>query len=769
LPPRIDSRVEIAAASCLMLALTLAFFAPLLRGATFSTVAGHQAAVYPWRALQPQYHDFPQSDQADLNYPWRTFVTRALGEGVLPFWNPYSFGGQPFLANGSSAVLYPPHLASALLVSPDWAHDLFSLLHVALAGLSTYLLMREFGTGLPGRLLAAVAWMFASFNMAWLHVEVVAPTALWLPLDVLLVSRAMRGESWPAAIGTVVALACTLVSGHLLFAGLVYGLSIAYAAALLLARLRHRFGEDDPPHRAEVGRHLLRTALVVVGPLCLAAIVLVPTALYLHGLGRESLPYEAARTSIHVPYRVFRYLLAPPPLPVTQFTMHEMVFVGTIPALLATAGIFRRQVGTGLARTLVAAVFLVATDTVFLRVVYSVFPQFSFFSPLGRLLNLFAFGVVILAGIGLDTVLRWIRWRPAGAALAGASLVITTWQLLSYARDINPPFPPRSAWSLYPETPLISALGRAGSANGTAPGRIFPVRRSTKHGWKAPILFATESLMFGIDSAAGYDSTLPERAETIWRIVSGEPAASVLTMGYRRAFQSSFEIDAVRFELLPRLGITTIVGPPQLRRDPLWTPALYAPLSLTELYQGMDGVAYRIEGTSGGPWLVYRATVGDGARQVLTRFLASSFDAADEVVFDRHDLPPGSDPGSGERGHGRVSVVEDGINSLKVQVTTDRPGWLVVPNTWEAGWRAVVDGRESPVVRANYTSQAVRVEPRTSLVELRYRPGGWVFGASLSAVTLVALVAVHPRLPPDPRASATSRKADRRNHPGRER
>jgi len=178
LPSRIDSRVEIAAASCLMLALTLAFFAPLLRGATFSTVAGHQAAVYPWRALQPQYHDFPQSDQADLNYPWRTFVTRALGEGVLPFWNPYSFGGQPFLANGSSAVLYPPHLATALLVSPDWAHDLFSLLHVALAGLSTYLLMREFGTGLPGRLLAAVAWMFASFNMAWLHVEVVAPTAL---------------------------------------------------------------------------------------------------------------------------------------------------------------------------------------------------------------------------------------------------------------------------------------------------------------------------------------------------------------------------------------------------------------------------------------------------------------------------------------------------------------------------------------------------------------------------------------------------------------
>src|SRR6266403_4444590 len=123
--------------------LTLLFFAPLVIGDTFSTVAGHQTAVYPWRAYPSAYRDFPQSDQADLNYPWQTFIGHALAQGEFPFWNPHSFWGEPFFANGSSAVLYPPRLATAAFLSPSVAHDVLSVLHVLLAGLFMFLLLKE--------------------------------------------------------------------------------------------------------------------------------------------------------------------------------------------------------------------------------------------------------------------------------------------------------------------------------------------------------------------------------------------------------------------------------------------------------------------------------------------------------------------------------------------------------------------------------------------------------------------------------------------------
>ena len=50
------------AALLTLLAIAAGFFFPLLTGYTFTTVAGHHQAVYPWRALGTPYQDVPQSD-----------------------------------------------------------------------------------------------------------------------------------------------------------------------------------------------------------------------------------------------------------------------------------------------------------------------------------------------------------------------------------------------------------------------------------------------------------------------------------------------------------------------------------------------------------------------------------------------------------------------------------------------------------------------------------------------------------------------------------
>ena len=38
---------------------------------------------------------------------WRAFAAASLRSGHLPLWNPFTYGGEPFLAGFQSAVFYP--------------------------------------------------------------------------------------------------------------------------------------------------------------------------------------------------------------------------------------------------------------------------------------------------------------------------------------------------------------------------------------------------------------------------------------------------------------------------------------------------------------------------------------------------------------------------------------------------------------------------------------------------------------------------------------
>lgn len=740
-----------ALALTLSVGLTALFFSPLLGGATFSTVAGHHQAVYPWRAFDPEFLDYPQSDQADLSYPWQAFISRSLRAGSFPFWNPDSFGGQPFFANGSSAVLYPPRLVAALLLPPDWAHDVLSIFHLLLAGVSMWLLLRELRLGVLASLMGSAAWMLSPFNMAWLHLEVVAPAAAWLPLSLLLVNRAVERESWRDAGAAAVALACTLVSGHLLFMGLVYGVAVSYGAVLALWRL---------PRDRSRRSGLLRLLLIAVGPLALGAVVLVPTVTFLHGLGREPLAYDAVNASIRVPYRVFLTLLQPPRVPpVTERQMHEMAYVGRALVPLAVIGFFTRRGSAWLGRALSLGTLLIATDTLGLKLIYAILPQFSFFSPLGRLLNLFNFGVVLLAAIGLDAVVSLARGRAgpsnprpdphardgtphtalrslilarSAVVLAAAVILLTSIELVRFAWRVNPPFPPREAKNLYPRTPVIRSLAVELSRGYNGRGRILPLRGSQARGWMPPILYGAESMLFGFDSAGGYDSTLPSRSETVWRIVAGEPLESVLAARYRRAFSASFEVRNTRFDLLPRFGVTTIVASPEVADEPDWERREFAPLNLQSVYNGIDGRIHRIVDAPGGPQVVWRVQVADRAEHALRKVLEPAFDHRSQVVLERDHLPMSIRPGATAPTFGFARVLSEGVNDEEIRVVTDGQAWVVIPNNWDPGWRAWVDGDEVPVVRANYVHQAVQVPAGASRVRLAYRPRGFGLGLAVS-------------------------------------
>jgi hypothetical protein len=91
-----------------------------------------------------------------------------------------------------------------------------------------------------------------------------------------------------------------------------------------------------------------------------------------------------------------------------------------------------------------------------------------------------------------------------------------------------------------------------------------------------------------------------------------------------------------------------------------------------------------------------------------------------------------------------VTVVADGGETLSLHVLAPADGYLVVTDQYYPGWEAMVNGKPTPILRANAAFRAVRVPRGVSMVTFVYRPASLRIGAWISAVSwaLVLLYAI---------------------------
>jgi uncharacterized membrane protein YfhO len=92
-------------------------------------------------------------------------------------------------------------------------------------------------------------------------------------------------------------------------------------------------------------------------------------------------------------------------------------------------------------------------------------------------------------------------------------------------------------------------------------------------------------------------------------------------------------------------------------------------------------------------------------------------------------------------------------NHIKVDLQTPGAGWLVLSDVWYPGWRAWVDGRPAPILRANYLFRAVKVEPGARQVIFAYQPLSFRMGLGLSLLCCflwIALIYRYWRSSPGP-------------------
>ncbi len=233
---------------------------------------------------------FALGDVPDQFLPWREYVRQEIDGGQIPLWNRFSFCGAPFLANMQSCVLYPLDRLADLVFPAGNALSLGLLLHLWMGGLFLFALALHFGAGHWAALIAGVGYALGGFHAIHLLGGnlLTITSSIYLPAHLLAVSvlagRVERGErvGWCPVLAALCA-ALQVLSGH---AQMVFYNAVFAGVFLLVCLFQMRGGR---------GRLLGWLAGIGGVAFLLAAPQILPTLEYSRISSRTgALPYDAA-------------------------------------------------------------------------------------------------------------------------------------------------------------------------------------------------------------------------------------------------------------------------------------------------------------------------------------------------------------------------------------------------------------------------------------------------------------------------------------------
>lgn len=90
----------------------------------------------------------------------------------------------------------------------------------------------------------------------------------------------------------------------------------------------------------------------------------------------------------------------------------------------------------------------------------------------------------------------------------------------------------------------------------------------------------------------------------------------------------------------------------------------------------------------------------------------------------------------------RLQLVKYSDNQIKLKAYLDGNGFLFISQNFYPGWLAKINGKETPIYRANYAFQAVPLGQGKNLIDLRFQPTSLKTGTAISVLSLIAAIAV---------------------------
>lgn len=761
-------------AAAFLVGVTIAFYSPVLSG-----------AGYIWHDFIRQY------------YPYRVFAARMLGRGEFPFWNPYVFSGMPFFADMQTAVLYPLNLVLTLFRGREMLGMLpveyVTVLHVALAGVSMYVLMRCFDCRRAAATASGLIYMLGGFGTAHIFHVPMIHLLPWIPLLIMSVHRLVCGGSMLWMVMTALIGWIAVLSGHpQLLTYTVYFLS-AFAVYLLVVVYRERRSVRVLPGR---GALLAAAGALALG---LSSVQLLPARELARHSVRGKMSYERATEGSLSPYR-WVTLIAPNFFGTpnrfdrggstywgdrgdSRDTGHYYwetagyVGIAALLAALAAVAFARTSLVMFFACSAAVALMLAMGDSFFLyQAFFELLPGLDRFRIPGRWLLVFCLSIAVVAGFGIQWFLGPFRegsaaqWKKVRGVIIGACVAAVGAWLLAAAGALREPIvdfvtgahtTPAAAERIsravnrfiYPG--VVRSLGGAALLVCCCAGLVVLYKRRTLSPTAAAVsviaLVTVDLFAFGFGFAAVRRRT--ERIFAPQRVVEplrAECREEHVRVNARDSKPGSSLIDGDHKVFDKNQG--TIHG--------IFLTEGYNPLRLERNLVTCDrrtfdllSVKYRTvyDSARGIPRLVHNPTFLKRARMVynyevvreadsvLSRLYDPTFDYRSKIILEQD---PVFRPGGGDT-DGPVSyscrIREYRPNEITVEVSSSRDGFLVLSEIYYPSWSAEVDGEPAPVLRANYALRAIPLRAGTHTVRCRYSDPAFRAGLFYSAASLLAV------------------------------
>ena len=742
-------------------------------------------------ALLGQFLVGPHSDQYIAGYAFREFAAAHLRDtGGFPQWNPYLFGGMPYVAAMHGDIFYPTFLLRMVLPT-DVAMTWGFIIHLVLAGIFSFSFLRAAGISFAGALIGGLAYMLGG-QLASLvspgHDGKLFVSSLF-PLTLLLLLRWVRdAKQWaPPLLALTVGLAVLSPHPQLL----QYMLLASGAYALYVAIRGVRAGTWTG--RSATVRLAVALGAVALGGM-MGAIQYLPVREYVAWSPRAGgIADYATATSYAWPIEELLDVYLPQFSGVLEAYWGRNIihfhsqYVGASVLVLLTAAVtgWRRDPRRGeilfwSITLVVALLWAFGGHTPFYRIPHAIVPGTKFFRAPATVFFVGALAISYLTAVGTERLLRaelgrkfTIGWGAFAVVLA---LLATVGGLTAIAETLaQPQMAERAAAN---GSALASGAWRSLMAVAATLAIAFAVRERRlrldiaigalaavvtldlwsvmRHYWQ---FSPPAAELFAADATTEYLRTQPEpgrvlalriEPDTIRRDANIDGDGLMVhrvrtTLGYHGN-------ELARYQILggkergwdqianPRFWELTNTRYLLSNIDSLPIPGATRVAGPTTTSRGSRVSLFDLPGDQPYAWvtpLVVKApddavlgTVLDPRFNLAT---AALFDtsAAVRAIEDVESLPPPLPIAV------RLASYAPGAVALELNTPAPEGAALVVSENYYPGWQATVDGQPAALGRAQFSFIGVELRPGARRVELTFSNQTFATG---KRVTLIAVV-----------------------------
>ncbi len=706
------------------------------------------------------------------------FLAQALHSGQSPFWTHNVFGGSPQVADPQSLIFSPAILLALLDPSPSFqAVDAYVLAHLLVAGLAVLMFFRDRGWHPAGGLLAALVFAFGA-SAAWRvqHVGQIASLAFfglafWLTARMLQRRSLVHGLLAGFAAGLMVLEPdqVALLGGYVL---------VGMVVAHWIAEGKAGFRASLAPIAAASVAGLVTIAVPLLWTWLFAEATTRP-AIDLVEAGRGSLHPASLLTAVvgdlfgaHDPAADFWGPYSPQWNAKELFLSQNMgqVYLGALPLLLlivpglSRGWLWERAIRPFTILFVLIVLFALGRYTPFFHLAYELLPGVKAFRrPADATFLIGALGAV-LCGYLLHRLLREPQagriWREIGfgglaiGLLIMLGLAIASWQ--GHLGDAVKPSVMAAGW-FAAALALLAVLARWRGA--AAPLAACLIVTGVVAADLAANNGPNESTALAPEL---YDVLRPEtRNETVavLKKLTAQPEGSprrdrveLLGMGFEwpnagmiHGFDHTLGYNPLRLaDFSQAVGTRdSIAGPDQRVFTPLFPSyrsrladmlglryiATRVPVGQVDrsLREGdLKLVAYTREG------YIYENPGALPRVQFVAGWQLADFEGmktagkwpdADpqRVVLLDQEPEPGVREGPASA-NAQVRLKRYLNTEIEIEVTSDKPGFVVLNDIWHPWWTAQVDGEEAEILKANVLFRAVQVPAGTHKVRFSFQP-----------------------------------------------